>query len=111
MWLQLNRHFHFDLTFPVLSPQTAILGLFNDSVSNIRLINYILLLFINYILLLFKFYIYKSQNKHRLNINELLTIILKVKKLEKATVFGNVKKVAAFLKNIGYYKWKTDVIE
>ena len=103
MWLQFNRHFHFDLTFPVLSPQTAILGLFNDSVSNIRLINYILLLL--------KFYIYKSQNKHRLNINELLTIILKVKKLEKATVFGNVKKVAAFLKNIGYYKWKTDVIE
>ena len=102
MWLQLKRHFHFDLTFPVLS-QTAILGLFNDSASNIHLINYILLLF--------KCYIYKSQNKHRLNINELLTIILKVKKLEKAAVFGNVKKVVAFLKNIGYYKWKTDVIE
>ena len=41
LWLQLNRHFHSDLTFPVLTPQTAILGLFNDSVSNISLINHI----------------------------------------------------------------------
>ena len=45
LWLQLNRHFHSDLTFPVLTPQTTILGLFNDSVSNIHLINDILLLF------------------------------------------------------------------
>ena len=49
LWLQLNRHFHSDLTFPVLPPQTAILGLFNDSVSNIRLINHILWLFKLYI--------------------------------------------------------------
>ena len=41
LWLQLNRHFLSDLTFPVLTPQTAILGLFNDSVSNIHLINQI----------------------------------------------------------------------
>ena len=60
LWLQLNRHFHSDLTFPVLTPQIAILGLFNDSGSNIRLINHISLLL--------KFYIYKSRNKHRLNI-------------------------------------------
>ena len=55
LWLQLNRHFRSDLTFPVLTPQTAILGLFNDSVNNIHLINHILLLF--------KLYIYKSRNK------------------------------------------------
>ena len=30
VWLQLKRHFHYHLTFPALTPQTAI----NDSVSN-----------------------------------------------------------------------------
>ena len=45
LWLQLNRYFHSDLTFPVLTPQTAILALLNHSVSNIHLINHILLLF------------------------------------------------------------------
>ena len=84
LWLQLNKHFRSDLTFPVLTPQTAILGLFNDSVGNIRLINHILLLF--------KLYIYKSRNKHRLNINELLSNILNIKKLEKVTAFVNAKK-------------------
>ena len=57
-WLQLKRHFHSDLKFPVLTPQTAILGIFNDSVSNIHLISHILLFF--------KLYIYKYRNKHRL---------------------------------------------
>ena len=69
--------------FSVLTLQTTILGLFNDSVSNIRLINRILLSF--------KLYIYKSSNKHRLNINDLLENILTIKKLEKFTAFGNVK--------------------
>ena len=82
LWLQLNRHFPCDLTFPALTPQTAILGLFNDSVSSVRLINHILLLF--------KLYIYKSRKKHRVNINDLLANILKIKKLEKVTGFNNV---------------------
>ena len=86
LWLQLNRHFRSDLTFPVLTLQTAILGLVNDFVSNIHLINHILLLF--------KLYIYKSRNKHRLNTNELLGNIVNIKKLEKMTAFGNAKKVA-----------------
>ena len=79
LWLQLNRHFHSDLT-----PQTAFLHLFNDSVSTVHLINHILLLF--------KLYIYKSQNKHRVNINELLANILNIKKLGKVIAFGNAKK-------------------
>ena len=48
--------------------------------------------------MLFKLYIYKSQNKHRLNINELLANTLNIKKLEKVTAFGNAKKVAAYNK-------------
>ena len=88
LWLQLNRRFHSDLKFPELTPQTAIVDIFNDSVSNIHLINHILLLF--------KLYIYKYRNKHRLkNINELLVNILNIKKLEKVTAFGNAKNVAA----------------
>ena len=76
LWLQLNR--------PVLTAQTVIFGLFNDSVSNIHLINHILLLF--------KLYIYRSRNKHRLNTNELLANILNIEKLEKVAAFGNAKK-------------------
>ena len=53
---------------------------------------------INHILLLFKLYIYKSRNKHRLNINELSGNILTIKKLEKVTAFGNAKKVTAYNK-------------
>ena len=87
LWLQLNRHFHSDLKFPELTPQTAIVDIFNDSVSNIHLINHILLLF--------KLYIYKSRNKNRLNINELLANILNIKKLRKVIAFGNAKKIAA----------------
>ena len=83
LWLQLNWHFHSDLRFPILTPQTSILDIFNDSVSNIHLINHILLLF--------KLYIYKSRNKHQLSMNELLANILNIKKLEKVTPFGNVK--------------------
>ena len=77
--------------FLILTPQTAILGLFNDFVSNARLINHILSLF--------KFNIYKSRSKHQLNINDLLGNILKIKKVEKVTAFGDVKKVAVYNKN------------
>ena len=70
LWLQLNRHFHSDLKFSGLTTQTAIIGIFNDSVSNIHLINHILLLF--------KLYIYKSRNKNRLNINELCLVLFLV---------------------------------
>ena len=35
---------------------------------------------------------YKSRHKHRLNINDQLANIFKIKKLDKATAFGNVKK-------------------
>ena len=73
-----------------LTPETAIVGIFNDSVSNIHLVSPILLLF--------KLYIYKSRNKHRLNIHELLANILNIKKLQKVTAIGNVKKVAAYIK-------------
>ena len=90
LWLQLNRRFHSDLKFPELTPQAAIVGIFNDSVSNKHLGNHILLLF--------KLYIYKSRNKHRLNIHELLANILSIKKLEKVTAIGNVKKLAAYNK-------------
>ena len=73
--------------FPALTPQVAILSLFNDSVSNICLIDQILLLF--------KLCIYKSWNEHRLNINDFFGKIVKIKKLQKITAFNNAKKAAA----------------
>ena len=84
LWLKLNRHFHSGLMFPILTPKAAIRDLFNDSVSNICLINHTLLLF--------KFCIYKYQSKLRLNINQLFVNILKIMKLKKVTAFSNVKK-------------------
>ena len=90
LWLQLNRHFHSDLTLPILTPQTTIFGIFNDSVSSIHLINHIMHLF--------ESYIYKSRNKHRLNINEILVNVVNIKTLEMVTTFGNTKKVAAYNK-------------
>ena len=48
----------------------------------------------NHILLLFKLYIYKSRNKDRLNINELLANIPNIKKLQKVTASGNAKRLA-----------------
>ena len=74
----------FWFNFSCINTADAILDLINDSLSEIRLMNHILLLC--------KFYIYKSGNKHWLNINELLVNILKVKKLEKLTAFVNVEK-------------------
>ena len=62
-------------------------------------------------MLLFKLYIYKSQNKYRLNIHELLANILNINKIEKVTAFVNVKKVAAYNKKVEYYKQKSSVIE
>ena len=84
-----KQAFPFRLNFSRINT-TAILGLFNDSVSNIHLINHILLLF--------KLDIDKYRNKHQLNINELLSNILSIKKLEKVTAFGNAQKVAAYNK-------------
>ena len=78
------------MKFPELAPQTAIVGIFNDSVSDIHLINHTLLLC--------KLYIYQSRNKHRLNTHERLANILNIKKLKKVTAIGNVKKVAAYNK-------------
>ena len=49
-------------------------------------------------MLLSKFYIFKSRNKHWLNINELLANIHKIKQLEKVTAFGNVNKVAVYVR-------------
>ena len=71
--------------FPALTPQVVILGLFNDSVSNICLIDQILLLF--------KLYIYKFWNEHRLN--DFFGKVVKIKKPQKITTFNNAKKAAA----------------
>ena len=73
--------------FPALTPQVVILGLFNDSVSNICLLDQILLLF--------KLYIYKFWNEHRLNINDFFGKVIQIKKSQKITAFNNAKKAAA----------------
>ena len=85
-----QTRFHCNLTFPALTPKTAILSPLNGSASHVLLINHMLLLF--------KLYFYKSRNKHRLNINDPLDNILNIKKLEKICIFDNVKKIAAYNK-------------
>ena len=67
--------FRSDFILPSLTPQPAILGLYNEANGN-----YILL---GHILLISKYYIYISREKRTLNIDILIDNLIKVKKREK----------------------------
>ena len=62
------------LSFPSLTPQSAILGHINLSDGY---------LLINHIILIYKFYIYNSRNRGYLNFEQLKSIIDKTKKIEE----------------------------
>ena len=64
--------FQNDNILPSLTPQAAILGLTNKA-NNI----YSLL---NHILLFFKYYVYRSREKHILNIDILIGNLIQIKK-------------------------------
>ena len=67
-WLQLATFFENSFILPVLTPQSALLGLWRDNANHDETI-------IIHFLLIFKLYVYNSREKHRLNIMDLLTDI------------------------------------
>ena len=75
--------FQNDFILPSLTPQTAILGLYNEANDNDNLLNHILLIFK---------YIYISREKQTLNINILIANLIKVKKREKQISIVTINK-------------------
>ena len=63
LWERLQAKFHNDIILPSLTPQVAIIGLTNE-INNIYNLNHILLIF--------KYYVYRSREKHMLDIDILL---------------------------------------
>ena len=77
LWDQLKEFISNEtLSFPSLTPQSAILGHINLSDDY---------LLINHIILIYKFYIYNSRNRGYLNIEHLKAIIDKTKRIEEET--------------------------
>ena len=86
------------LSFPSLTPQSAILG--HIDLSD----DYLL---INHIILIYKFYIYNSRNRGYLNFEQLKAIIDKTKRIEEEISKHEFKKISKYL-----MKWRpfTDVL-
>ena len=76
---------------PSLTPQTVILGLYNEANNN-----YILL---SHNLLIFKYYIYISREKRILNIDILIANLIKVKKREKQISIVTINNREAYKKS------------
>ena len=99
-WSDLVQCFQNTLILPTLTPQTAILGIL-DCVSN-NSFSENNKIFINHILLIFKLYVYKSREKKCININNLMTEIQKVKRIEKAIALNNSMKTIALRKKMAF---------
>ena len=72
------------------TPQTAILGLYNEANDNHNLLSHILLIF--------KYYIYISREKRILNIDILIANLIKVRKREKQISIVTINKTEAYEK-------------
>ena len=100
LWSELVQYFQNTLILPTSTPQTAILGIL-DFVSNNSFFENNKIL-INHILLIFKLYVYKSREKKCININNLMTEIQKVKRIEKAIALNNSMKTIALRKKMAF---------
>ena len=84
-------------TITTLTPQTAIFGVLDSICNDSCLKNN--KVFINHVLLIFKLYVYESRELKFVNINNLITEIQIVKRIEKETALNKSKKTIAFTKN------------
>ena len=75
LWERLRMKFQIDFALLSLTPQTAILGLYNEANDNYNLVSHILLIF--------RYYIYIPREKRILNIDILIANSVKIKKREK----------------------------
>ena len=76
------------------TPQTDILGLYNETNDNYNLLSHILLIF--------KYYIYISKEKRILNIDILIANLIKVKKRKKQISIVTINKREAYKKEVHY---------
>ena len=84
LWNQLKEFISDEtLSFPSLTPQSALLG--HIDLSD----DYLL---INHLILIYKFYIYNSRNRGYLNIEHLKAIIDKTKRIEEEISKHELKK-------------------
>ena len=90
LWERLRMKFPNDFILSSFTPQTAILGLYNETNDNYNLLSHILLIF--------KYYIYISREKQILNIDILIANSVKVKKREKRISIGTINKREAHQK-------------
>ena len=93
LWERLQMKFQNDLILPSLTPQTAILRLYNKANDNYNLLSHILLIF--------KCYVYISKEKRIPNIDILMAKLIKVKKREKQISIAIINKREAYKKK----KW------
>ena len=95
LWERLRMKFQNDFILPSLTPQTAILGLYNEANDNYNLLSHILLIFK---------YIYISREKRTLNIGILIANLIKVKKREKQITIDTINKREACKKKVVHYR-------
>ena len=91
LWERLRMKFPNDFILSSFTPQTDILGLYNETNDNYNLLSHILLIF--------KYYIYISKEKRILNIDILIANLIKVKKREKQISIVTINKREAYKKS------------
>ena len=89
LWNHLRLFLTNDISFPILTPQTAIFGFINGIENSVYKIT-------NYILLIFKLHVYKSREKGILELSRLINEIKKVKLLEKKSAQNHVRKLEQY---------------
>ena len=83
LWHQLSDFLSQDLHSPHFTPQSSIIGLYENRYQH--------LLLINHSILIFKFYIYNARNSRKLVFQRLITNIKKVREIEKNIISNYLK--------------------
>ena len=83
--------FQNDFILPSLTPPNTILGLYNEASNNYNLLSHTLLIF--------KYYTYISREKGILNIDILITKLIKPKKRERQISIVTINKREVYKKN------------
>ena len=88
LWFSIKEFFKEDFPLVSLTPQVAILGYLNTDDKTFLLQNIIILLF--------KYYIYKSRQTGKLDLVSFISLLSKIKNLEKRLSFENQKNLKNF---------------
>ena len=84
LWNRLRQYFSQFINIPLFTPQSSILGIFDNNQHSEL---------INHLLLILKFYIYSARNTKQLNFNNLMITIKKIKEIEKELTSSNKLKL------------------